>query len=211
MFLGQEMHYYIVYIASYWLKKLQLRAITTHFVAKIVNTRLTKVFMAIFALAERLPTAATALLWYTCAKPDRSQQHLPQQSATSHLWFTRTSAHPPSLLFCDSAAGCCWCSCPPPQLLWYSSETLPLMLLPHELWVSTITLVMHQQCKLYLSWVLRCTIYCFNFYGYFLPLALLQQVLMLDCKQWHFSLFPGMMQHLPLLLLLLLHFLPHLY
>ena len=29
------------------------------FVAKIVNTRLTKVFMAIFALAERLPISAT--------------------------------------------------------------------------------------------------------------------------------------------------------
>ena len=29
------------------------------FVAKIVNTRSTKLFMAIFALAERLPTSAT--------------------------------------------------------------------------------------------------------------------------------------------------------
>ena len=29
------------------------------FVAKIVNTRLTKIFMAIFALAERLPTSTT--------------------------------------------------------------------------------------------------------------------------------------------------------
>jgi len=29
------------------------------FVAKIVNTRLTKIFMAIFALDERLPSSAT--------------------------------------------------------------------------------------------------------------------------------------------------------
>ena len=32
------------------------------FVAKIVNTRLTKIFMAIFALAEMLPTSATLTL-----------------------------------------------------------------------------------------------------------------------------------------------------
>ena len=31
------------------------------FVAKIVNTRLTKIFMAIFALNERLPTSATLI------------------------------------------------------------------------------------------------------------------------------------------------------
>ena len=31
------------------------------FVAYIVNTRMTKVFMAIFALTERLPTSATLI------------------------------------------------------------------------------------------------------------------------------------------------------
>jgi len=31
------------------------------FVAKIVNTHITKVFMAIFALAERLPTSTTLI------------------------------------------------------------------------------------------------------------------------------------------------------
>ena len=34
------------------------------FVAKIVNTRLTKGFMAIFAPAESLPSPATQCLWY---------------------------------------------------------------------------------------------------------------------------------------------------
>ena len=51
MFLGQEMHYYIVCIAYYAELNLQI-AITRKygaFVAKKVNTRLTKVFMAIFA------------------------------------------------------------------------------------------------------------------------------------------------------------------
>ena len=37
----------------------QLRAKTTHFVAKIVTTRLTKICLAIFALAEKVPTSAT--------------------------------------------------------------------------------------------------------------------------------------------------------
>ena len=36
-----------------------LRAKTTHLSQKIVNTRLTKIFMAIFAPAERLPSSAT--------------------------------------------------------------------------------------------------------------------------------------------------------
>ena len=35
------------------------------FAAKIVNTRLTKVFMVIFALAEMLPTSATLIQGHT--------------------------------------------------------------------------------------------------------------------------------------------------
>ena len=38
------------------------------FVAKIVNTRLTKIFMAIFALDERLPSSATLELFFTSSK-----------------------------------------------------------------------------------------------------------------------------------------------
>ena len=34
------------------------------FVAKIVNTRLTKIFMAIFAPDERLPRSATLMQWF---------------------------------------------------------------------------------------------------------------------------------------------------
>ena len=61
VFLGQEMHYYMIYIAYHTesnLQMLQLRA-KDAFVSKIVNTRLTNFFLAIFALAERLPTSAT--------------------------------------------------------------------------------------------------------------------------------------------------------
>ena len=47
--LGQEVHYYMVYIAYLT-------------VAKIVNTLLTKGFMAIFAPAESLPSPATLLI-----------------------------------------------------------------------------------------------------------------------------------------------------
>ena len=56
VFLGQEVHYFMVYIAYY--AELNLQICNYAFVAKIVNTRLTKI-MAIFALAERLPTSAT--------------------------------------------------------------------------------------------------------------------------------------------------------
>ena len=56
MFPGQEVHYYMVYIAYY--TELNLQICDDAFVAKIVNTRLTK-NMASFALAERLPTSAT--------------------------------------------------------------------------------------------------------------------------------------------------------
>ena len=51
VFLGQEMHYYIVYIA--------ITRKNDPFVAKIVNTCLTKIFLAIFAPDERLPSPAT--------------------------------------------------------------------------------------------------------------------------------------------------------
>ena len=44
------------------------------FVAKITNARLTKIFEAIFALAERLPTSAT-LLSCTPFPVDKNFQH----------------------------------------------------------------------------------------------------------------------------------------
>ena len=59
--LGQEVHYYMVYIAYYTELDLQIcnygqkRCIRR----EKVNTRLRKVFMAIFAFDERLPTSAT--------------------------------------------------------------------------------------------------------------------------------------------------------
>ena len=59
--LGQEVHYYMVYIAYYTELNLQI----CNYVQKrricreIANTRLTKVFVASFALVERLPTSAT--------------------------------------------------------------------------------------------------------------------------------------------------------
>ena len=58
VFLGQEVHYYMVYIAYFTALILQ---ICDHdaFDTKIVNTRLTKNFMAIFAPNERLPSSAT--------------------------------------------------------------------------------------------------------------------------------------------------------
>ena len=61
VFLGQEVHYYMVYIAYFTELNLQI-AITRKndaFVAKNVNTRLTKIFMAIFAPDDSLPSSAT--------------------------------------------------------------------------------------------------------------------------------------------------------
>ena len=61
MFLGQEVHYYMVYIAYFTELNLQIcdYAQNDPFVAKIVNMRLTKIFVAIFAPDERLPSPAT--------------------------------------------------------------------------------------------------------------------------------------------------------
>ena len=61
MLLGQEVHYYMVYIAYFTElnSKIEITRKNDAFVAKIVNTRLTKDFMAIFAPAESLPSPAT--------------------------------------------------------------------------------------------------------------------------------------------------------
>ena len=64
VFLGQEVHYYIVHILHIVLNKICKFVIMCKndaFVAKIANMRRTKIFVAIFALAERLPTSATLL------------------------------------------------------------------------------------------------------------------------------------------------------
>ena len=67
VFLGQEVHYCIVCIAYHtelnWqiCNYVQKRRICR----KIVNMRLTKIFMAIFALTERLLTTATLSHWQT--------------------------------------------------------------------------------------------------------------------------------------------------
>ena len=52
--LGQEVHYYMVYIAYFTELNLQICNYLKNdaFVAKIVNTRLTKIFMTIFAPVE---------------------------------------------------------------------------------------------------------------------------------------------------------------
>ena len=64
VFLGQEMHFYMVHVACYTeiILKFAIMRKNDAFVAKIVNTRLTKIFMAIFAPDERLPSSATLLL-----------------------------------------------------------------------------------------------------------------------------------------------------
>ena len=61
MLLGQEVHQYMVYIAYFTELILQIcdYAQNNAFDAKIVNTRLTKIFIAIFAPDERLPSSAT--------------------------------------------------------------------------------------------------------------------------------------------------------
>ena len=62
--LGQEVHYYMVYIAYFTelnSQKFEITRKNDAFVAKIVNTRLTKGFMAIFAPAESLPSPATLI------------------------------------------------------------------------------------------------------------------------------------------------------
>ena len=64
MFLGQEVHYYMVYIAYFTELNLQIcdhAEKNNAFDAKIVNTLLTKIFIAIFAPDERLPSSATLL------------------------------------------------------------------------------------------------------------------------------------------------------
>ena len=68
--LGQEVHYCKVYIAYFTELYLQICDYVQNdaFVAKIVNTRLTKGFMAIFAPAESLPSPATLNLILGSAK-----------------------------------------------------------------------------------------------------------------------------------------------
>ena len=61
MLLGQEVHYYMIYIAYFTELNLKIcdYAQKDAFVAKIVNTRLTNGFMATFAPAKSLPSPAT--------------------------------------------------------------------------------------------------------------------------------------------------------
>ena len=63
VFLGQEVHYNMVHIVYYTELNLQICDTRQNdaFVAKIANARLTKTFVAIFALAERRPTSATLM------------------------------------------------------------------------------------------------------------------------------------------------------
>ena len=70
VFLGQEVLYYMVYIAYFTELILQV-AITRKndtFGAKIVNTRWTKIVMASFAPHERLPSSATLNVIHICAQ-----------------------------------------------------------------------------------------------------------------------------------------------
>ena len=61
VFLGQEVHYYMVYIAYYTESNLQKCNYVQNkvFVAKKGKYTPEDIFMSIFALAERLPTSAT--------------------------------------------------------------------------------------------------------------------------------------------------------
>ena len=61
MFLGQEVHHYMVNIEDYTELdcKFAIPRENDAFVAKIVNTRLMKICTANCALAERLPFSAT--------------------------------------------------------------------------------------------------------------------------------------------------------
>ena len=61
VFPGEKVPYYMVHIAYYTELNIQIcnYAQNDAFVAKIANTRLTKTFVAIFVLAERLPTSTT--------------------------------------------------------------------------------------------------------------------------------------------------------
>ena len=63
VFLGQEVHYYwsLSHIIFSKICKFAITRKNDAFVAKIVNTRLTKIFMANFAFDERLPTSAILL------------------------------------------------------------------------------------------------------------------------------------------------------
>ena len=63
MFLGQEVYNYIVYIAYFTELNLHICDYLhkNAFVVEIVNTHLTKIFMAIFAPDERLPRSATLM------------------------------------------------------------------------------------------------------------------------------------------------------
>ena len=56
-FPGQEMHYYMVNIAYY--TEFAIMRKNDAFVARIANTRPTKIFVGFFALVERMPTSAT--------------------------------------------------------------------------------------------------------------------------------------------------------
>ena len=58
---GEEIHYHIVYIAVKSICKFAITRKNDAFFGKIANTRLTKTFVAILALAERLPTSATLM------------------------------------------------------------------------------------------------------------------------------------------------------
>ena len=60
-FLGKKctITWYILHILLSWICKFAITRKNDAFVAKIVNTRLTKIFMAIFAPNERLPSPAT--------------------------------------------------------------------------------------------------------------------------------------------------------
>ena len=61
VFLGQEVHYYMVHIAYHELDLPFAIMRKSDANVKIANTRLTKTYAAIFALAERLPTSATLM------------------------------------------------------------------------------------------------------------------------------------------------------
>ena len=78
IFLGQEVHYDMVHIAYYTELNLKICNYTQKR-RKIANARLTKTFVAIFALAERRPTSATLehTIFPYCQGSSRGAQQRP--------------------------------------------------------------------------------------------------------------------------------------
>ena len=83
----------MVYIACFTELILQM---SDEFVAKIVNTRLTKIFMAIFASDERLPSSATLTetkIWTKKISTGFSGDQMIMQTSSAHVCSMQVWLH----------------------------------------------------------------------------------------------------------------------